>query len=191
MSGGIQAVITTYTLSASSSDVGSYGSAEYFEGTGTGSVRPRRRDRELLLNARCRGCRSTSQMPKLALPSADTATAAVLDARSRLLQLAQDSHVYESLDRPYGYLRHADADPELVLLTLQGLVRLRLRRPRRTDQRQRSFLCPPHPDEGSIPAHLLRAIREEREVIGAATGASADGCDTTVARSTKDTLRAA
>ncbi len=146
------------------------------------------RARDLLLNARCRGCRSTSQVPKLSPPSADTATAAVEDARSRLLALAQGGRVYELLDQSYRYLRHADADPELVLLTRQGLVRLG---PRRTDHRQRPFLRSIHPDDESQPAHRFRAIREERQVIATTTGASADGCDTIVARSTKDSLRAA
>lgn len=142
----------------------------------------------LFLNAQCRGCRSPSQVPKLSPPSADTSTAADTDARSRLLELAQGSRVYEFLDQCYRDLRHADADPLRLLLTLPGVVRLG---PRRSDHHQRSSLRPIHPDDGSLPGHLFRAIREQRHVIGAATGASADVRDTTIARSTKDTLCAA
>ena len=102
-------------------------------------------------------------MPKLSPPSAaDTATAGVQEARSRRLALAQGHHVYEFLDQFYGYLPRADADPELVLLTRQGPVRLGLRRPRRTDRRQRSFLRPIHPDDKALPAHLLAAVPQER-----------------------------
>ena len=130
-------------------------------------------------------------MTKLSPPSAATATTADKSPRSRLLELAQGHHVYEFLDQSYGYLPHADADPELVLLTRQGLARLGLRRPRRTDHRHRSFLRGIHPDDGSLPAHLFIAIREERHVISTVTEASADVCDTTVTRSTEDTFRAA
>lgn len=140
----------------------------------------------LFLNAPCRGCRSPSQVPNLSPPSADTA--AVIDARSRLHELAQGGRVYEFLDQCYRDLRHVDADPLRLLLTLPGVVRLG---PRRSDHRQRSFLRPTHPDDGSLPGHLFRAIREQRHAIDAATGASADVRDTTIARSTKDTLCAA
>ncbi|MEE8154967.1 MAG: hypothetical protein V3T53_08465 [Phycisphaerales bacterium] len=102
--------------------------------------------------------------------------------------MAQGGRVYEFLDQRYQYLRHTDADPQHVLLTRPGVVWLG---PRRTDHRQRSFLRQIHPDDGSLPAHLFRAIREQRHVIGTATGASADVRDTTIARSTKDTLCAA
>ena len=100
-------------------------------------------------------------MPKLSPFSTDAATAADRDTRSRLVLLAQAGQVYQCLDQSYGYFRHAEVDPEPVLLTLQGLVRPWLRRPRRTDHRQRSFLRPIHPDDKALPAHLLAAVPQE------------------------------
>ncbi len=52
-------------------------------------------------------------MPKLSPPSADAATAADKDARSRLLLLAQAGHIYECLVQYYGYFRQATLTPNL------------------------------------------------------------------------------
>lgn len=89
-------------------------------------------------------------MPKLAPPSTDTATAADKDERSRLIELAQGGRLYEFLDQSYRYLSHTQADPELVLLTLQGLVRLGLGGPARELLQSRNDL------EGAVDVQELR-----------------------------------
>ncbi len=98
-------------------------------------------------------------MPKLAPPSTDTATAADRDERNQLIELAQAGRVYEFLDQSYRYLSHTQSDPEIVLLTLQGLVRLGLGGPARELLQARGDL------QGEVDVQELR-----QSVVPIATG---------------------
>ena len=98
-------------------------------------------------------------MPKLAPPSTDTATAADQVERNQLIELAQAGRVYEFVDQSYRYLSHTQADPEIVLLTLQGLVRLGLGGPARELLQARGDL------QGAVDIQELR-----QSVVPIATG---------------------